>query len=142
MDSFLEGMATSSVANKLDFLCSRGFMTTYAVSLTDIQDEFNVACCIKMMTTSHHGEVEIVRLQLSNVVTESLDARQPRATGETMRFDSTAYMGKVQVGEVYILAGAKVKTDLEGSMPGVPSYPRKQGHDPPANPDGCCGNYG
>ncbi|CAE7270862.1 unnamed protein product, partial [Symbiodinium microadriaticum] len=109
---FLEGFATATVARKLEVLCSRGFVTCYEVAQTEGADELNVAVRVKEMETSHHGTVEVVHLQLQNVMSEGLEARQPRTTGETLRFDSTGFSGKVQTGQVYMLVGARIKKDL------------------------------
>ena len=112
MERFLEGFATATVARKLEVLCSRGFVTCYEVAQTEGADELNVAVRVKEMETSHHGTVEVVHLQLQNVMSEGLEARQPRTTGETLRFDSTGFSGKVQTGQVYMLVGARIKKDL------------------------------
>ena len=116
MESFLEKMAATActIQNKVDFICTRGWIACYDIASMPQDDEFNVVVQVASMDTTHHGTVNVVHLKLPNEFGEANEVREPRVTGETVRFDATPYQGHVRKGQVFMLVGAKMMREVGG----------------------------
>ncbi|CAE7472939.1 Pol [Symbiodinium sp. CCMP2592] len=122
MDIFRCLSAAPTVADKLDQLCSRGYVITQQLHALHDGEKFNVCLKVVQMDTTHHGLAAVVNLKLPNTFAEGPLYRGPQLTNEEIQIDSSAVKFRLLPQQVYMVVGAKMQTMDDTTYLKLPAF--------------------